>query len=54
MLSVELTHLADMLDAAGQYSNISTLARNISARVSDAVWSTTVRLLLPNYLNMTL
>ena len=45
MLSVELTHLADMLDSVNQFSNISTLARNISSRITAAIWNTTVRLL---------
>ncbi|EJD01025.1 uncharacterized protein FOMMEDRAFT_21486 [Fomitiporia mediterranea MF3/22] len=42
MLSVELTNLADILDSANQFSNISTLARNVSARVNAAIWNTTV------------
>ena len=42
MLSVELTHLANMLDAARQYSNISEQARSLSSRIQNAVWQTTV------------
>jgi len=44
MLSVELVHLANMLDDAGQGSNVSALARNYSSIIHDAIWSTTVRL----------
>lgn len=44
MLSVELGHLADILDAAHQRKNISTLARQWSSRIHDAIWNTTVRL----------
>ena len=43
MLSVELGHLADILDSAKQAKNVSSLARTWSARISDAVWNTTVR-----------
>jgi uncharacterized protein len=42
MLSVELSHLADILDAAGQGQNISQSARERSTRIHDAVWNTTV------------
>ncbi|KAH8113396.1 Six-hairpin glycosidase-like protein [Phellopilus nigrolimitatus] len=43
MLAVELTNLAAMLDAAdGGYANISALARSVSARVTRAIWNTTV------------
>jgi uncharacterized protein len=42
MLSVELVHLADMLDDAGQAANISSAARNQSAVIRDAIWNTTV------------
>ena len=42
MLAVELTHIADVLDSAGQFPNISSLARNVSARVTSAIWNTTV------------
>jgi hypothetical protein len=43
MLSVELTHLADMLDAAKQRQDVSEKARQLSKRISDAIWNTTVR-----------
>lgn len=42
MLSVELGHLADILDAAGQSKNISTKAKQLSARIHAAIWNTTV------------
>lgn len=42
MLSVELTHLADMLNEAKMFKNISTLANSLSKRISDAIWKTTV------------
>ncbi|KAL5530604.1 hypothetical protein ACEPAF_6862 [Sanghuangporus sanghuang] len=42
MLSVELTHLADMLESIDQFANISTLARNVSTRITAAIWNTTV------------
>lgn len=42
MLSVELGHLADILDSAKQARNASSLARTWSARISDAIWNTTV------------
>lgn len=42
MLSVELSHLADVLDAAGQGKNISQSARDWSSKVHDAIWNTTV------------
>jgi hypothetical protein len=42
MLSVELSNLADILDAAGQASNISEQAREWSSRIHDAIWNTTV------------
>lgn len=43
MISVELTHLADMLDAVKQRSDISGKARQLSKQISDAIWQTTVR-----------
>lgn len=43
MLSVELTHLADMLDAVHQRQDVSSKARQLSKRISDAIWRTTVR-----------
>lgn len=42
MLSVELDHLATILDATGQGANISQSAKEWSARIRDAVWDTTV------------
>ncbi|KAI0721887.1 Six-hairpin glycosidase-like protein [Cerioporus squamosus] len=42
MLSVELTHLADVLDAAKQAHNVSKLARQYSSTISKAIWDTTV------------
>ncbi|KAL0580537.1 hypothetical protein V5O48_001441 [Marasmius crinis-equi] len=42
MLSVELTHLAEILDATGKASNISQSAKEWSARIHDAIWNTTL------------
>ncbi|THH17624.1 hypothetical protein EW146_g3227 [Bondarzewia mesenterica] len=42
MLSVELSHLANMLDELGQLQNVSQLARDYSATIQDAIWKTTV------------
>ncbi|KAI0049554.1 glycoside hydrolase family 125 protein [Auriscalpium vulgare] len=42
MLSVELTHLADMLDKTGQSKNVSAMARRYSATIEKAIWDTTV------------
>ncbi|TFY78639.1 hypothetical protein EWM64_g5373 [Hericium alpestre] len=42
MLSVELTHLADMLDKIGQLRNVSQLARKYSSTIQNAIWQTTV------------
>ncbi|KAF8076196.1 Six-hairpin glycosidase-like protein [Lyophyllum atratum] len=42
MLSVELTQLADVLDAAKQLPDVSQDAKMWSARVRDAVWKHTV------------
>ncbi|KAH9894255.1 Six-hairpin glycosidase-like protein [Cubamyces lactineus] len=42
MLSVELTHLADVLDAAKQAKNISALARKYSSTITNAIWDTTL------------
>ncbi|KAF9263589.1 hypothetical protein L218DRAFT_959124 [Marasmius fiardii PR-910] len=42
MLSVELTHLAAILDATGKARNISQSAKEWSARIHDAIWNTTV------------
>lgn len=46
MLSVELGHLADVLDQVGELKNVSSKAREWSARIKDAIWQTTVRSLL--------
>lgn len=45
MLSVELGHLADVLDQAKQSRNISRLARQWSQTIHDAIWDTTVNCL---------
>ena len=45
MLSVELGHLADRLDAAKQSKNVSTLARRWSSSIRDAIWNSTVSIL---------
>ena len=42
MLSVELGHLADVFDHAGQAQNVSQLAREWSKRIYNAIWNTTV------------
>ena len=42
MLSVELAHLANMLDATGQLRNVSEQAKEWSSRIHDAIWKTTV------------
>ena len=42
MLSVELTNLADMLDATHKAKNISQSARQSSATIKKAIWDTTV------------
>ncbi|KAI0092796.1 Six-hairpin glycosidase-like protein [Irpex rosettiformis] len=42
MLSVELGHLADILDSAKQGKNISTLARQWSSSIHNAIWNSTV------------
>ena len=43
MLSVELGHLAEILDATGKAQNVSDLAKEWSARIHDAIWNGTVR-----------
>ena len=43
MLSVELTHLADMLDQTRQLPNVSRQAKEWSSRIQKAIWNTTVR-----------
>ncbi|KAJ8523499.1 hypothetical protein ONZ45_g18 [Pleurotus djamor] len=42
MLSVELGHLADVLDDAKQARNVSRLAKQWSKTIHDAIWDTTV------------
>lgn len=42
MLSVELIHMADMLEDAGVLSNVSDAARQWSSQVHDAIWNYTV------------
>jgi meiotically up-regulated gene 157 (Mug157) protein len=42
MLSVELGHLADMLDAAKLHKDISKQARKWSRRIEKAIWDTAV------------
>jgi uncharacterized protein len=42
MLSVELKHLANILDSVGELRNISQQAKKWSTRIHDAIWQTTV------------
>jgi len=42
MLSVELKHLADVLDSVGILRNVSQQAKEWSARIHHAIWETTV------------
>ncbi|THH33784.1 hypothetical protein EUX98_g420 [Antrodiella citrinella] len=42
MLSVELTNLADILDDTHQAKNVSQISRQYSARISDAIWNSTL------------
>ena len=42
MLSVELTNLANILDATGKAHNISQLARHYSSTIEKAIWDTTL------------
>ena len=42
MLSVELGHLADMLDSLNVMPNISREMRDWSMRIHDAIWNSTV------------
>lgn len=42
MLSVELNHIADVLDATHQAQNVSQLARQYSSTISKAIWEHTV------------
>jgi hypothetical protein len=43
MLSVELKHLADVMDAVGGDEDIVRLGRKWSATVSEAIWEHAVR-----------
>ena len=42
MLSVELVHLADLLDDAGQLANVSESARKWSSQIYGAIYNYTV------------
>lgn len=42
MLSVELSHIADVLDATHQAQNVSKLARQYSSTISKAIWEHTL------------
>ena len=42
MLSVELKHIADVLDATHQAQNVSKLARLYSSTITKAIWEHTV------------
>ncbi|KAI0036072.1 Six-hairpin glycosidase-like protein [Vararia minispora EC-137] len=42
MLSVELGHLADIVDDVGLFPNVSSFAREWSERIKAAIWNTTV------------
>ncbi|KAK7695703.1 hypothetical protein QCA50_000339 [Cerrena zonata] len=42
MLSVELTHLAEVLDSTQQLRNVSQLARQYSLRIQNAIWNSTI------------
>ena len=42
MLSVELSHLAAILDSAGELRNVSQKAKEWSSRIHNAIWKTTV------------
>ena len=42
MLSVELNHLADVLDRVGGLQYVSQQAKEWSARIYHAIWETTV------------
>jgi hypothetical protein len=44
MLSVELVHLADILDGMGRLKNVSKSAREWSSQIKKAIWNHTVRL----------
>ncbi len=42
MLSVELGHLATILDSTGKGRNISALAKQWSSRIHDSIWENTI------------
>ncbi|PBL02043.1 hypothetical protein ARMGADRAFT_1005480 [Armillaria gallica] len=42
MLSVELGHLATILDSTGKGQNISALAKQWSSRIHDSIWENTI------------
>ncbi|KAF7797538.1 hypothetical protein EIP86_008738 [Pleurotus ostreatoroseus] len=42
MLTVELGHLADMLDATKQAKNVSQLAKHYKSVITNAIWNTTL------------
>ena len=42
MLSVELTHIADVLDDVGTLANVSSKAREYAATIRDAIWKHTL------------
>ncbi|EKM77647.1 hypothetical protein AGABI1DRAFT_122020 [Agaricus bisporus var. burnettii JB137-S8] len=42
MLSVELTHLAEILDQTNELKNVSRQAKEWSSRIHKAIWDTTV------------
>jgi uncharacterized protein len=42
MLSVELTNLANILDAAHHSPNVSKSARSYSSTIKQAIWDTTI------------
>lgn len=49
MLTVELSHLADVLESAGKAGSVSEMARNYSVVIADAIWKYTVRLICWKY-----
>ena len=42
MLSIELTNLAEMLDATKKAHNISVAAKKYSSTIKNAIWNSTV------------
>jgi meiotically up-regulated gene 157 (Mug157) protein len=42
MLSVELDHIAEMLEELNTHQNISSKARDYSSRIRQAVWDHTI------------